>query len=267
MNSLLIYDTFGLGHSTRCKALSQAFYERGICSMGIEYEERLEDKIRDVSSGFNFVVVDSYIASKEFYEQIDDITNLVVIDDYNRLEYPENSLVLNHSREKEYTLLRKEFWNRPKKKINRNIENIMICLGETEKAKDIEDKIRNKFWNSQYTLVIPTNFIAKEMIGLMLWADIAISGCGMILNELACIGVPTIGITLFDNTMDNGIYFMKNGFIYGTLGCKGINYIEGFIKNPRFDYKNRKRMNKIGRKIVRGDGALKFVDKIIKNFT
>ena len=154
----------GFGHITRCTALYQAFVEKGIIP---EFIVNGDDSILDLISDkkhkiFNWiekkeylfdylknadiVIIDSYLAEKDIYDEISDLVKVpVYLDDNKRLDYPKG-IVVNGSVYAEeldypqkdgityllgtkYTPLRKEFWEVPDKEIKEKVESVMITFG------------------------------------------------------------------------------------------------------------------------------------------
>ncbi|NLI10318.1 MAG: GNAT family N-acetyltransferase [Elusimicrobia bacterium] len=244
----------GFGHITRCIALSDGFRVKKINSYflingdktviellkGKKYKLfnwiKNTQKTFEILKNYDFVVIDSYLAPKKLYDKISEIKNgkLLMIDDYRRIIYPPGIVVnpsiygdkLKYPKTKgvkyllgpKYIILRKEFWNVPKKKINRKIKNILVTFGgaSTEEfINKIGNFIRQNFKSVKIYVVNPNKkkLTAKQMLKLMLKADLCISGGGQTLYELARVGVPTIGICFADNQLLNLKYFEKYGFL------------------------------------------------------
>jgi len=244
----------GFGHITRCIALSDGFKLKKISSYFlIKGDETIIDLLKnkkyemfdwiknsqktlEIVKDYDFVVIDSYLAPKKLYEKISEIKNgnLLMIDDYKRIVYPPGIVVnpsiygdkLKYPKIKgvkyllgpKYIILRKEFWNVPKKKISKEIKNILITFGGTasnEFMEKIERFIKENFKNVKIYVVNPNKkkLTPKQMLKLMLKSDLCISAGGQTLYELARVGVPTIGICFADNQLLNLKYFEKYGFI------------------------------------------------------
>ena len=97
----------GFGHVTRCVSLCQAFKEKGIEPLLLingddsiielikdtDYEitdwlkmrQQVFERIKDS----DIVIIDSYLADKEFYEDLSELVKFpVYIDDNKRIDYP-----------------------------------------------------------------------------------------------------------------------------------------------------------------------------------
>ncbi|NQT22165.1 MAG: UDP-2,4-diacetamido-2,4,6-trideoxy-beta-L-altropyranose hydrolase [Candidatus Omnitrophica bacterium] len=295
----------GYGHLTRCISLYQAFEEKGIApELLIEGDKSIPSLIKGMNFQiFNWrrersklskklkqssiIIIDSYLANKSIYEGIarNEYNELVAIDDYDRLDYPEGVVInpsiygedlaysarkeINYLVGKKYIMLRKEFWNIPAKVINRELKNVLITFGGVKQKGLIHGIVRclkNKF---NFNLFITENkkiFGAKEMIELMLKADIAISGGGQTTYELARVGLPVIGICYADNQKLNLESWQRKGFVeyIGWHNDEGILLrLENAI-NKILPYEDRLRRSWIGKNCVDGKGAGNVVNKLLK---
>lgn len=297
---------FGLGHLTRCISLYQAFEEKGLTPelvingdsaipdlvQGKKYQMlnwiQEKDKVLKLISNSDTAVVDSYLAEKSFYKKIYKQTGgkLVVIDDYNRLEYPGGILVnpsiygdrLDYSHRDDttyllgpdYVILRKEFWNIPEKKINRIVRNILITFGGIGRPDFIHktaNYLRTKF-NFKINPVEPhkKRLDAQGILNLMLQADICISGGGQTLYELARIGVSTIGICFCANQRMNLEAWHKKGFLEYIGWHRDKSLLQRMQRaiNKLMPYEDRVKRSRIGERFVNGKGARRIVDKALK---
>jgi len=192
------------------------------------------------------------LADINLYKEISNLVKMVVyIDDDNRIDYPKGIIIngsinaenLNYSKNdkheyflgKNYSFLRKPFWDSNEKEINETIQTILITfggndmrnltggflkfitkqyphfqknviLGDDYGARELE-KIKDK--NTE--VFIRPN--AKKIKKIMLYSDIAISACGQTLYELAKIGTPTIGVCVADNQQNNIKGWKSIGFL------------------------------------------------------
>jgi spore coat polysaccharide biosynthesis predicted glycosyltransferase SpsG len=296
--------SIGFGHLTRCIGLYQGFEEKGFeveivvnadssvdfLLKGIKYKKF--DWLRKRKDAFkslrkvDIVIIDSYLADLDFYKKVSEIVKIpVYIDDYKRLDYPKGIVInpsiygdrLNYPKKegvryllgKQYIILRKEFWNVPKKKINKHIKNVLITFGGTNQqdlAKTIARYLEDKF-SFNISIVDPNkNFTAKDMLKLMLEADICISGGGQTTYELARVGVPTIGICFAENQLNNLKYGEKEGYLIfaGWFDEKDLllKKIENIIKSLNFDM--RFKMIEKSQKLISGSGQKNIIMEIEK---
>jgi UDP-2,4-diacetamido-2,4,6-trideoxy-beta-L-altropyranose hydrolase len=294
--------SIGFGHLTRCIGLYQGFKEKGVdveivvnadssvdfLLKGIKYKKfdwlrKMEDIFKSLRK-VDIVIIDSYLADLDFYKKVSEIVKIpVYIDDYKRLDYPKGIVInpsiygdrLNYPKKegvmyllgKQYIILRKEFWNVPKKKINKHIKNVLITFGGTNQqdlAKTIAKYLEDKF-SFNISIVDPNkNFTAKDMLKLMLEADICISGGGQTTYELARVGVPTIGICFAENQLNNLKYGEKEGYIkfVGWFDDEGL-----LVRMQEYltylNYKKRLKMNEIGPKSVDGRGVKRLINSLL----
>ncbi|MDD5005727.1 MAG: UDP-2,4-diacetamido-2,4,6-trideoxy-beta-L-altropyranose hydrolase [Candidatus Omnitrophica bacterium] len=249
-----------------------------------------QNKLFKMLTEADIVIIDSYLANKDLYNRISGIINeksLVMIDDYRRIKYPHGIVVnpsiygdkLNYSQRdssdyllgKDYIILRKEFRETSVNKIiKKRVKDILIMSGginHSDLMHKIINYLKNKF-NFNFHIVEPNKnrFNAKEILNLMLKADICISGGGQTTYELARIGIPTIGICFAENQRLNLEEWQKRGFIeyVGWYKNKGLlNRIENSI-NKFMPYKKRARFSRIGRNLVDGKGVGRIINKLIK---
>lgn len=261
----------GFGHITRCTSLYQSFQEKGstvhfivngdskieLLLKDMEYKifNWLEDqeKLFDLLNDYDIVVIDSYLADKDFYDAISQSVPLAAyIDDNKRINYPKG-IVINGSilAEKlyypqtngvdywlgsQYIPLRHEFWKVAGKEVNPVIRSIMVTFGGddlrnltpmvlkllTEHYPELNKKIvvGKGFKNISEIEKLKdpkTELVyypdAKGMLKTMIESDIAISAGGQTLYELARVGVPTIAIGVAYNQTHNVKYWKRVGFI------------------------------------------------------
>jgi UDP-2,4-diacetamido-2,4,6-trideoxy-beta-L-altropyranose hydrolase len=262
----------GLGHITRCTSLYQAFEENGIVpeliinSNDNSIEKLLRGKryqifnwlnrtkrLFDLMENVPIVIIDSYLANADFYENISKVIKIpVYMDDNKRIKY-KRGIVVNGAINAEkigypqkdgityllgakYTPLRKEFWEVSKRKTREGVEYVMITFGGDD-SEDMTTKIL-KLLNKNYPKMIKKVIIgqsfknvekierlknktieliyypdAEKMKEIMLESDIAISASGQTLYELARVGVPTIGICMAENQLRNIKGLEKTGFL------------------------------------------------------
>jgi spore coat polysaccharide biosynthesis predicted glycosyltransferase SpsG len=108
---------------------------------------------------------------------------------------------------------------------------------------------------------------AAEMKNVMLESDVTISACGQTLYELARIGVPTIGICMVENQLQNTEGWRKSGFLEYVGWHNDENLLNNLLEaiNKLMPYTERFRRNKIGRKYVDGKGAFRIAKVFVKN--
>lgn len=247
-----------------------------------------KDRLLTCIKNSDVVIIDSYLADKALYNEILKVPGfriLAMIDDYRRIDYSDGVVVnpsiygekLNYPKKdglvylsgRDYIILRKEFWKVPEKKINKDIKNVLITFGGIDYSDGIY-KIVNyleKKFNFNFYIVDPVKnrVNAKEMLDLMLKADICISGGGQTTYELARVGVPTIGICFAKNQVLNLIEWHRKNFIEyaGWYNERGLLKKIADSINRFMPYKERVKRSKIGRDYVDGYGAKRITDVLI----
>ena len=251
------------------------------------------------------VIIDSYKAGPSFCKELSGKSQVsLYIDDNNRLRYPRGVVVngniyakeLEYPRTKgmqyllgtDYVCLRKDFLKIPSKRINKQIRSIMLTYGGSSNSDFTAKTLR--FLSVNYPgihklVVVPEGFKdiaklecakdsktefmhspdAKGMIGLMLKADICICGGGQTINELARIGVPTVGICFADNQRLNLKTWQEKGFIKYIGHYKGLDLFDNLksaLENLS-SQKVRTKMSKIGRKFVDGKGSRRITEQVL----
>jgi len=291
----------GFGHISRCIGLYQGLKEKKIDTeiivnadssvnyllKGINHKRinwlKNREPIFKKLKGIDIVIIDSYLADLDFYKKVSETVKIpVYIDDYKRLDYPKGIVIspsiygdkLNYPKKdgikyllgKDYIILRKEFWQIPKKKINKKIKNVLITFGgmnHQKLAKKIAKHLKNKFNFNTYIVEPNKNLSAKDILKLMLKADLCISGGGQTTYELARVGVPTIGICFAKNQLNNLIYGEKEGYLKfaGWFNDEELlRKIENFLID--LNYEKRVKMNKIGQESVDGGGIKRLLKTI-----
>jgi UDP-2,4-diacetamido-2,4,6-trideoxy-beta-L-altropyranose hydrolase len=252
----------------------------------------------------DIVFIDSYLADCDLYETISNMAKTAVyIDDDVRLNYP-RGFVLNgavlaeqmaYPKRKEityllgsqYAPLRKEFWEVPAKAIRDNLETVMITFGGAD-IRNVTPKVL-KWLTEAYPEVLKKVIIAKsfrniaeierlkdnnteliyypnaaEMKKVMLESDIAIAGGGQTLYELARIGVPTIGICIAENQLQNIEGWRKSGFLKYVGWYSDENLEQRLESSLRYlaNKRTRTHISEIGRKVIDGQGYKRIINAI-----
>ena len=295
----------GLGHLTRCIGLADAFKEKNISapiiSNWIKNFNILAKKLIDS----DVVIIDSYLADLQIYKKIAALSKIpVFIDDNLRLDYPPG-LILNGTIRAEfynypkthyhsyllgnkYILLRKEFWDVPPKNINKKVSEILITFGGTDNnltskilsllcqyypglKKNVviskalkRNKISERLIDKNTTIFNSPD--AETMIRIMLKSDIAISGGGQTLNELARIGIPTIAVAIAENQRRNLSNYVKTKFINQFIWYRDNNLDKKIIHSINDLQKSTRRQSiyNLSKKLVDGQGCRRVIDYIIK---
>lgn len=252
----------------------------------------------------DIVFIDSYMADYDLYEKISNIVKKAVyFDDEIRINYPKG-FVLNgaigaeqmpYPKKKgityllgyQYAPLRREFWDVPAKSIRDNIETAMITFGGAD-MHNLTPKVL-KLLIDAYPKLLKKVIVAKcfkniaeierlkdnnteliyypdtaEMKKVMLESDIAISACGQTLYELARVGIPTIGICVAANQLQNIEGWQKLGLLE-YIGWYSDENLEQRLKSSlRYLANKRIRMHisEIRKEVIDGQGHKRIINAI-----
>lgn len=266
-------------------------------------EERQD--LFDIARKFDAVIIDSYFADLKFYKEISSAVKIpVYLDDNKRIPYPRGIVIngnvyakeINYPERKdiiyllgsEYALIRKEFWEVPLKKISKKIKNFLLISGGNDRNNIMPKVLKlmiNNYPEINKSIIIGKGFenlkeirclkdsktelkyspSAQYIRKYMFKSDIAISGGGQILNELARIGVPAIVIALADDQLNNIKGWRKRKFIEyaGEWNDKRLfQNIERSVKKL-VDLKAREDRYIRGINIVDGKGSFRAVNFLL----
>ena len=307
MSKVLIFteggEDIGFGHITRCLSLCQAFESAGVKAQMVVKGKRLPVELFDnadfrimdwieradeFAGSPDIVIIDSYLASLEVYLKFSRRKNikLAVIDDYKRLNYPP-SIIINPSlyggkidygpsdatvlAGREYIILRREFWDVEEKIINKNVKNILVTLGGTNESRRIYPAIEglNREYGLNISYVNPAEGIlpAVRIKALMAGADIAISGGGQTIYELARAGLPAIAVCFAQNQLANLNAAGKEGIVdfVGWYDQRDLSFKLKEALGRLFSYELRREMSRKGRECVDGRGAKNIVKRLLES--
>lgn len=232
--------SYGLGHLTRCIGLkkilekycsdTRLYYQGdGSLNRGGEFLQWLDENIFDLTiSNTDIVVIDSYKADLKIYQKAARIAKLlIVLDDTNRLIYPDGRILINGALGAEnlypktksnltgikYAIIDENFF--VNKKAKKDISDILITFGGSNTSDIIKETLHLlKDKNCQKHIILPQNstipahcksdifycnISSSQMATLMKKCDVAISAGGGTLNELAMSQVPTLIIPIAQN--------------------------------------------------------------------
>lgn len=250
----------GFGHLSRVLSLYDAFHEKKINPqliinadnsittlvkdikyLNINWLKNQQKIIRSIKNS-DITIIDSYLASIDFYKKVSKISKIVLyIDDTKRLDYPKgivfNAAViaknLNYPKKKnvnyllglKYVLLRKEFIKSKKIVLKKIVKSILLTLGGTDIRQltiPIIKKLTVEFPDYKKNVIIGKGYNnlnaikkikdkniffhfdppIKQFIDLINKSDIAISAGGQSMYELTSLGIPTIAIIVANNQLN-----------------------------------------------------------------
>ncbi len=263
----------GYGHISRIRALAHFLWTAGFGAQIFiapedSFEALADEKLLDWRSasikGFDFVVIDSYLADAPTYARLAKNRPALFFDDAQRIKYPKG-IILNGALGAEniyekdakhryllgekYLLLRPEFQN-PKESHAHKITNVLLTLG----AKDIRNLspsliesirrydpnvrihqiITDAYDEADQNITYHKNLTATDVANVMRSCDIAVTAGGQSLVELCALGIPTLSITIADNQKNNIAYLAKESLTHhlGSFEDKNLsqNLIAGIEK-------------------------------------
>ena len=250
----------GLGHISRCLSLYLEISKRKIqCEFiingdvnyvdflkGVKYknENWLSTKfVHDELSSNDYVIIDSYKASKSICKSIVSRSrNVVFIDDIGRLDYPRGIIVnpsldannIDYSKSlyttllsgPDYVIVRPSFFGLRRENTKIGVRRVLIIMGGTD-IRGLSGILINSICNNHLdfefyfvlggrevdkfvncleckNISIYSNINADQMVGLMMNCDLAITAAGQTIYELLATQTPFIPIRIIDN-QDNNI--------------------------------------------------------------
>lgn len=248
----------------------------------------LIDELKNIDA--DCLITDSYDVEENYFNETKKIFKKTgYIDDMNLYYFNVDFIINQNVNAKEliyrtnssklflgskYCMLRKEFRKLNKEEIRNSIKDVLITVGGAN-INNATEKILKAIIETNFTyhVVIGPSFgdvleiqnISKEnkniklyytpqMADLMRKCDIAISGCGSTLYELAAIGLPTIGIVLADNQKLIANYLEKHDCI---KKIDNVNEIEKELKFllESMTFNNRKIISTNQKKLINVNGV------------
>ncbi len=299
---------FGLGHLSRCSGLKDylenigfivnIYYRGDYVLPNYTHLEWIDDdysKIDEILSGNKLVIVDSYYADSKLCHYISSKAKVCVFfDDFNRIQYPKDSIILNGALYAsrfyndiknevfagiEYYILRKEFRRQEQKIINKDIGRILIALGgndytnNTQAVLEIMEKecpyamidvVLGKIYKPisyNFNTSIHRNLSSRVLKNMMLDCDLAISGGGVTMVEIQSTCTPSIAIQIAPNQAYQLRVWQKEGLRIAT----NIYQIRSLLKTLR-KFKNRKKLSSHLAKIEIGTKVEEFINILVSRY-
>jgi UDP-2,4-diacetamido-2,4,6-trideoxy-beta-L-altropyranose hydrolase len=251
------------------------------------------------------IVVDSYAASPHFLDSLRAMALVVAVDDMADRPLPVDVVVnggagaetLSYDRRPgttyllgpRYALLDPAYAAMPRRAATDRVRRVLVCLGGGRQvnaavtALAAVDRVLDGCvvdltagasgspdWELDGAAREMRNLavIHRDRFGLrelMLRADVAVSGAGVTLSELAATATPMVAIALADNQCPNFQAFTKAGVALGA-GAAGdpdlSDAIEASVKRLAGDGALRAAMGARGRVLVDGQGATRVARQI-----
>lgn len=266
-----------------------------------ELREEIEgiEKILQTSKA-DLTIVDTYNVSNDYFDMLQKYSSKVCyIDDLNafdynvdivlngtasayKLDYPKsNKLLLTGL---DYLLIRNEFWNIPKREINRVVQDVLITTGGSDPL-NLTGRILKCLHNGKpnenvtFHIVVGSGFqnlenLKKEwgkrenvelydspekISQIMMRCDLAITAGGSTLYELGVCQVPAIVFAYAENQLFHINWLAENRLI------EYIGYVNSWADEELMQcygrmkygsYERRKRMTEKFRSLVKGDSTV-----------
>jgi spore coat polysaccharide biosynthesis predicted glycosyltransferase SpsG len=203
--------------------------------------------------------------------------------------YPKSGISKNSYSSLDFSILDEKFQRCKKKKITKEINSIIILQGGADTycfTPKIIKAVSSLNGNFKISVVLGPSFKCwtklnqvlkestksvtiyrnvKNMSSLMQKADLAVTAGGNTLLELACLGIPSLVVCGEKFEEETAILLEKKDFCINTgfggqLTSSKIHY---YLTKIITDYALRKKMHKIGPKLVDGKGSLR-IAKILQ---
>lgn len=189
-----------------------------------------------------------------------------------------------------YVMLRREFWDVPRRAARENVNTILLTLGGEDrqnlmprllKSLDViaEDfsviAIVGPFFDNHEEVEKagrhsgrPVRFVyePRSVRDLMLSADMAISGGGQTLYELACVGCPTVALQVAADQQQH-LRALVHGGVVRLAEYNGdgeLIEVRGAVSSLLKDSEARAVISTTGQRLVDGQGALRVAQAIIE---
>jgi len=248
----------------------------------VDYQRAVHGEIRTL------LVLDDYGQIGSYRADMILDQNLGTIDDTYVDRPPDCRLLLGP----EYVMLRREFLDAGagRREISAAVQNILVTTGGADvgglagKILEVLDEIPEPLnitavvggaasgtggleasaRSSRHRVRLVEN--AANMPELMAEADLAVSGAGSTVWELAFMGVPSAFLALAPNQrlVARNIVDAGFGILLGGVGEAGEGAIGNELASVLGDRYERERMSREGRRLIDGRGAARVVDAMTK---
>lgn len=263
-------------------------------------------KLFKLVANTDIAIIDSYLADISFYRNLSERVGIpVYIDDTKRLNYPKGILVngsvyaekLGYPKKNDiiyvlgskYVLLRQEFRTVRHKEIRETVESVMITFGgndSTNMTPKMLKLLKTSYPGLKKNVLVGKGFQntraikreaddntdliwspnAKTIKEIMLGCDIAISAGGRTVYELARTGIPTIGVAVAHNQLNNLEGWESAGFINYAGYWRDHDILKNILLcMDKIKSKTaRRERSLLGRKLVSGRGSQRTVDFLLR---
>lgn len=271
----------GFGHITRCVSLYDEVKLRGIeVELIIHSHDEMNELVGDrrytlmnwytidcltqLIHSNAYCIVDSYIASEDIYQVIQERSKAALfLDDTNRISYPVGIVVhpsllasdapSNSLAGPEYIILRDTFREASPLLLQPNVTNVLITLGGTSQPLLIQtlmQTICSNFQEITFNILfgnmtepplkreihLPSNIVlhryvpSDEMKRLMTNSDLVITAAGQTIYEILALGIPFIPIQIAKNQERNMQALFEKGLIDSKIVWESPMFAENLKK-------------------------------------
>ena len=188
-----------------------------------------------------------------------------------------------------YILLRKEFWNVKANEAREKLSSLTLTFGGNDIRNlnhlilehlvkkfpgmnkqlllgDSKDQLNGLNLIKDKRTKLFSGIDAGELKKILRITDVAISAGGQTTNELARLGIPAISVAVADNQLGIVKGWAKSGFLIfaGKWNEQGLlKRIEDDLERLKNDFRLRKKMGSIGKRLVDGKGAERVVEILL----
>lgn len=189
----------------------------------------------------------------------------------------------------EYVMLRPEFWNMPSRVVRDTIRRVLLTVGGTDQQNlmpellslmdDFPDDfgvtaILGPFFENNREVEMAKRhskrsvrliYAPESVRNIMLEEDLAISGGGQTLYELACTGCPTVALQVAPDQRQHVRALFKAGVVYmGEYSHDtGLTEVRRSFLSLLRDREARARLSEAGQRLIDGKGALRVAETIL----
>lgn len=262
-------------------------------------------EVKNISRTITNVLVDSYLANTQYYRFLEShFENVIALDDFNRISYPAK-VILNPNAYgdtidyrnqtgkvlagKQFVILRESFRERKQNfVVSNNIKKILVTFGGHD-YRELMPEVIKLFKDRDFYLVLiaGTSRYADQLAGLfphnniefigyahdreiadkMCSVDMAITAGGQTLNELAYLGIPSIGVCIDHDQVQNVRIYAQEGFLLEEVYWNDDLLFEKIaaqtdrMKDPEL----RRKMSEVGISLIDGRGVENIFENLQNN--
>lgn len=278
----------GFGHFSRCSAIALKLYkifqveifvyQKGDSEYNLNLSPKIQTTIKDWKESISeivkprdTVIIDSYLAQQEHFDQIASITkNSLIFDDYYRLEY-NCRLILNPNVSadiekysykskndlitgSDYIIVRDAFQNLVHRELNKTIKEVSITVGGSDYRKLLPKFVKlfaEKYPAINFNVLTGKSQLKQKMeqeysrnnfkyYGLLnqdeiarvfMKSDLAISASGQTLGELVMTQTPFVAFCVDKDQHPIRDFYVKQNIIDYKIEWDDVNFEEKILNS------------------------------------